>query len=559
MLDAIGELHPDPLIGEILLRRGLNTAAVVNDFLDTRPRPTPEPGLLPGMDAAVERVANAIESGERIAIFGDYDVDGITSVAVLSLALRSAMGDHSRVTARLPRRDEGYGLNAATVTELAATGAKLLIAVDCGSSNYAEVAVARAAGMDVVVLDHHQMTGQGPEGAIIASARLAEEPDHQFEHLTAAGLAYLLVVGLARHGCDVVPPGGSEADFLDLVALGTIADVAPLIGINRSLVSAGIARANRRPRLGFASLLKRIGIEPGQLTSSHVAFKVAPRLNAAGRIDDPQPALDLLTTSDPIEAEQLAQRIEFLNGQRRFESRRIEDEVDQVLAKRADLDTARILIVSGHGWRQGLVGIVASRLAERYGRPAIVLHDDGELSRGSARSVRGLDIHAALESCNGIIEHHGGHSQAAGLAVRSDRVPDLERQLEATLAKSEITLPIEPELGIDAELPASRLSLKTVEALQQLEPFGSGNEVPVFLIRDLAVRKYDTMGADRSHLRFDVSVAGGTVKVVMWGAADRSRELFHSRRIDLVATLEIDHWNGNRRLMVQAEDFRPSA
>lgn len=549
-------LHPDPLIAELLFRRGFTDSGAVMRFLDDRRGPSPNPDGVPGMAAAVSRVAEALEAGVRIAVFGDYDADGITATAILTQAFRSAALDPGLITARLPRRNEGYGLRWETVDELAAGGTELLVAVDCGCSDHEAVRHARELGMEVVILDHHKMRDAGPDGAIVASTRTVESPEPRYNDLTGAGLAYLMVVGLARHGCEIAPRGASESDYLDLVAIGTIADVAPLTGLNRSFVRSGLARLNDRPRVGLARLLTQIGAGPGQVSARTIAFKVAPRLNAAGRIADPSPALELMLTTAPGEADQLVATIEQLNDRRKIESRRIEDSVDEQLSRRQDLDGVRLLVCTGAGWPAGLLGVVAARLAERYGRPAIVLSDQNGISSGSARSIPGVDITEALAGCGEIIGRHGGHSQAAGLSLATVNIAELERRLAMWIDEIGITVPFTPRIALDAELPASRLSLSTVNTLQALEPFGEGNAQPVFLVRSLPVREYATMGGDRSHLRITVETGAGHAKIVMWGGAHRSRELLFQPRIDIAATIEADYWSGRARLHVEALDFR---
>ncbi len=551
-------LHPDPLIAALLGARGFTARAEVAGFLQDRSDPMPDPDGVPGMAAAVARVGDALDAGERIAIFGDYDADGITATAILASALRAANADPGRVTARLPRRSEGYGLRTETVDELADGGAQLLLAVDCGSSDHDAVRRARERGLDVVIVDHHQMRDAGPEGAIVASTRVGDHAASRYNDLTGAGLAYVLVVGLARHGYAVAQDGGSEADYLDLVAIGTIADVAPLTGLNRAFVKRGLARINTRPRLGIARLLRRVGVEPGQVTARTIAFKISPRLNAAGRISDPSPALDLMLSRDPIEADRLVATIEGFNERRKIESRRIEQSVDDQLATRDDLDAVRLLVCSGPGWPAGLLGIVAARLAERYGRPAIVLTDQDGMSSGSARSIPGIDITEALNRCGELIGRHGGHSQAAGLSLATADLVAVERRLGELIDDTGVIVPFIPRIELDAVLPAHRLSLATVEALAALEPFGEGNRQPTFLIRNVPVRDYSTMGADRSHLRVTVETGNGQEKVILWGGANRSRELLFQPRIDIAATIDADYWNGRTRVHIEAVDFRPA-
>lgn len=549
-------LHRDPLVAELLYRRGFTDAASAARFLRVKPARGLVPENVPGMAAAVDRVSAALEAGERIAIFGDYDADGITSTAILTLALKAAASDEALISARLPRRDEGYGLRPEVVDGVAAGGADLLIAVDCGSSDHEAVAHAHARGLAVVILDHHKMRDAGPEGAIVASTRVNGDVESDYSDLTGAGLAYLLVVGLARHGHDIATNGDSESSYLDLVAIGSIADVASLAGVNRPLVRGGLQRINERPRVGVERLLSRIGVELGQVTARSIAFKVAPRLNAVGRISDPSPALDLLLATDRIEADQLVSKIEQFNERRKVESRRIEELAEAQIAARPDLADSTLLVCSGAGWPAGLLGVVASRLAERYGRPAIVLTEQNGVSSGSARSVEGIDITEALSGAGPIIERYGGHSQAAGLSITTANLDSLTEHLGTWIGAKGIKVPVISSLKLDAELPKRRLKLDAVTTLTELEPFGEGNPQPLFLIRDVAVRDYATMGNDRSHLRITVDTGDGLVKVVMWGAAHRSRELLFQPRIDIAATIDADHWNGKVRLHVEARDFR---
>ncbi|MGH2560566.1 MAG: single-stranded-DNA-specific exonuclease RecJ [Thermomicrobiales bacterium] len=551
-------LHADPLIAELLYRRGIRDEAAASAFLRKGPSPAPDLSRMPNLDAAAERVCRAIEAGERIAIFGDYDADGVTSTALLVRALHAASGDPSRVIARVPTRDEGYGLNQAAIDDFAEAGASLLIAVDCGSSDHERVAQARSAGLDVVILDHHHMHDAGPAGAVVVSAQLDE--DGSYRELAAVGVAYLLVAALAQHGCPVDGENGDpETALLDYVALGTVADVAPLTGANRAMVRDGLRRMRRAPREGVKALCRKAGLDPATLTAEQVSFKIAPRLNAAGRMADPQLALDLLLTDDPLQAATLADEIERLNGARRAESQRIVREAEQLIEAQADRDRRRLLIVRGTGWSSGVLGIAANQLVSRFGRPVIVLNDDGAQSRGSARSVPGFDIVEALTGCAGLLQAHGGHSQAAGLTVVNTNVAALTTALEDALDASGVETPIRPSLRLDAELASDRLTIETARLLEALQPFGMGNEQPIFLIRNLRVRQYDVMGQDRSHLRLHLAGTRGVTRAVSWGAAERSRELLTCRAIDVAATLGVDSWNGQTRLHVEVKDFRPAS
>lgn len=555
--EAAPALHADPLISELLYRRGLRHDTEIRAFLDTRPRPAPDPSLLPNIDAAVDRILRAIATGERIGVFGDYDIDGISSTALMVRALRSATGDPHRIMARLPSRSAGYGLNQAAIDAFDDAGVSLLLALDCGSSDHALVAYARALGLDVVILDHHLIGDAGPDGAIVVNPYLSG--DGPYRELAAVGVVYLVVSALAQHGCRVDGDNGDpETALLDYVALGTIGDVSPLLGVNRSLVRDGLRRLQQNPRVGLVALAKKVGIEPAALTADRVAFKITPRLNAAGRMADPTLALDLLLTDDPLHADALANEIERLNGERRTASARIAAEAEDQMLARPDLDDRRALIATGSGWTAGVLGIAANHLVERFGRPALVLVDDGVMSKGSARSVAGFDIVEALGRCRDLVSEFGGHSQAAGLSLPTRSIDALAAALDLLVAAAGIEVPIPRAIRLDAELSADRLVVETAQIVEMLQPFGAANEQPVFLIRDVHVRQYEAVGADRSHLRLVLSTPKGSVKAIAFGAADRSRELILNRRIDLAATMSLDRWSGRSRLDLEIKDFRPA-
>jgi single-stranded-DNA-specific exonuclease len=544
------------LINELLIRRGHADPAEVAAFLRVHRRAAPDLSRMPNLHCAAERICAALESGERIAIFGDYDADGVTSTALLTRALRAAALDPTSIMVRLPTRDEGYGLNQRAIDDFAHAGARVLIAVDCASSDHAHVAYAQASGLDVVILDHHYMADTGPHGAIVVSAQLND--DETYRELAAVGVAYLLVAALAQHGCRVDGEGESETDLLDYVALGTIADVSPLIGANRSLVRDGLRSIHERPRAGIAALCRQAGVPTETLTTEQVSFKLAPRLNAAGRMADPHLALELLLTNDLLEATRLAAQIELLNAERRKESHRIAQEAEEIVLAQPDWEERTLLVVRGANWPGGVLGIAANQLVSRFGRPVIVLNDDGEISHGSARSVPGFDIVEALGACEDLLTAHGGHSQAAGLTLPSTQIDALADALEQAMEFAGFAGVTEAELVLDADLPHTRLNLDTARALDILQPYGVGNEQPLFLVRGLQVRQYDVMGQDRRHLRINFATNRGTVRAVSWGAAERSRELLKQPLVDIAATIGVDTWNGQTRLHVDVKDFRPT-
>lgn len=550
-------LHESELLAGLLFRRGITDPEQVRDFLDTRPRPAPDPYKVPGMAEAVERIGWAIRHREKIGIFGDYDADGVTSVALLAKALAAAMGDDANIVTRLPTRTEGYGLNRTAIDDFVAAGVRLLVAVDCASTDHDGVTYALGRGLDVVILDHHHMTDDGPPGAICVSAyRTARGPYHD---LCAVGITYLLVAALAQHGFAIDGSDGHpETSLLDYVAIGSIADVTSTVRINRPLIRDGLTLIRTRPRPGIAALSQMAGLDLPHATSTDIAFKIAPRINAAGRMADPQLALDLLLTGDPLRAGALAAQIETLNNKRRSEAARIVHEAERLVRSEPGWERRPMIFVASENWRHGVLGIAASTLASRFGRPVILLSEEGPVSRGSARSTPGFDIVEALDACGDLLLASGGHSQAAGLTVSNERRAELRESLEALVLASDIEWPAVPSIAIDSLLDLNDLGLETVALIDQLQPFGPGNEQPVFQLTGVPLRQYEVMGRDRSHLRLVLTTPRGQLRAPFFGAAARSRELVGARAVDLAVTLQVGYWNGPR-LDIHIKDMRPSS
>jgi single-stranded-DNA-specific exonuclease len=507
------------------------------------------------MPEATARIVSALRDGEAIGIFGDYDTDGVTSSALLTLALRAASGGAQPVSVCLPRRSEGYGLSHSGVDELAASGIRLLITVDCGSNDHDSVARARQLGMDVVVLDHHRIIEQPPEGAIVASPQLFAESPYRI--VSAAGIAYLLATALAQQGLDVGNgPGEEPTALLDLAMIGIIGDVSPLTGVNRPLVRDGLRYLRERPRTGVRALCDSAGIDVATLSSTQIAFQISPRLNALGRLGDPRPAFDLLITSDYHEAVRLADQAEAANRQRKLIQDRILRDVEESLtADPAQLDR-RVLVVAGSGWEPGIVGLAASKLVDRYQRPVVVLTVDDGIAHGSARSIPEFDIAGALSISADLLIRHGGHDQAAGLSLRETDVTAIAAALHEAAERLELEPPGPSPLQIDADLEPARMRLDVARLIQGLGPFGEGNPVPLLRIKRLPLRGYSVMGRERQHLKIHTAGPAGLVDAILWNGADRSRDLVGARHVDVVGHLESNVWNGNHRVQFQVVDFR---
>jgi single-stranded-DNA-specific exonuclease len=553
----LAALHSDPLVARILFARGITDADAARAFADNRPAAPPSPWELPNMEEAAERVTQALDTDETVAIFGDYDADGITSAVLLTRALRHHLGP-DRIVTMLPERGEGYGLSLRGVGEAARAGATLLIAVDCGSNDHAAVTAAHKAGMDVVVLDHHQIAGDPPEHAVVVSPQIGGDP--AYRDLTGVGIAWLLVTAMAHNGVTIAdPPARTERGYLDLVAIGTVADVSPLLGINRNIVRDGIGVLRRSIRPGLRAMARVAERDIQSLTAADISFSIAPRLNAAGRLGSPRLAYDLLMADDPARAEELALELERVNRQRKSLASAIEQQaVEQILA-RSDWEDWPVLIASDSSWPAGMVGTIAARISETSGRPAILFEECGDgVLKGSARSIPGVNITAILSELDHLLIRHGGHSGAAGLSLTRDHLDEFAEELAMLALAGEAEIPAPARLPIDADLAPADLSQETVQALATLEPCGRDNAIPILRIRGARLIDYSTMGSANDHLKIRVTHGDRAIECVYWGAAHRSRELLRAATVDIVGTLGINTWRDRSRLQLDVKDFRAS-
>jgi single-stranded-DNA-specific exonuclease len=551
-----GRLHQYPLMHRLLALRGIRTAGEAATFLDRSPSLFPDPFQMADMELAVERITRAIVDVERIAVYGDYDVDGITSAAIMRLGLQGVANEPSLIQSRLPTRAEGYGLNPQSIDNFVSQGATLLIAVDCASTDESNVAYAQSRGLDVVIIDHHHMTCDGPAGAItISPAR----PDcGAYREMSAAGLCLLVIAALETS----VPLRsrnieGMARQLVDLAALGIVADVSSMLGVNRNVVREGLRLMREKPRTGIRALCDSAGIDCRTLNTTNIGFQIAPRLNAAGRMDDPQQALDLLLTSDPFLAREIAAHLEALNHERRRETEVIVNDVlDRQESEQQDSDSL-VIVESATGWRTGILGLAAGKLAEQLGKPVILLSEQDGLATGSCRSVEGYNIIEALHRHADILGRFGGHSQAAGLTLATANLDALRSGLNEDAAASGLPLPVETRIQVDADLDLSDLTLETARLITALSPFGADNPEPVFRLCNVKILRAETMGKDNSHLRMVWRGPRGEVRAPFFGAAYRASEIRWSQQVDLVCTLAVRQWNGPQ-LDVKVLDFRGS-
>ena len=524
----------------ILARRGHDTPAKARAFLAADER---HPAAQLGDAAeACRAILGHVAAGSRIVVHGDYDVDGVCATAVMVAALRRLGGDADWY---LPSRfADGYGLNAATVERLAAQRTGLIVTVDCGITAVKEVALARALGVDVVVTDHHKPATELPDCPIVHPGR----GGYGFPHLCGAAVAYKLAEALYEAA------GASPVeDDLDLVGLATLCDMVPLVGENRRLAKEGIEALRRTRRVGLRALMEVADLPPGDFDERAAGFRLGPRLNAAGRMQRADAALELLMTADAERAAAVARELDALNGERRDEETRTLFEAEAQVAEQAHLPA---YVVAGEGWHQGVVGIVASRLAERHRRPVLVAATTtGDTpARGSGRSIPGFDLHAALAACGHLLERFGGHRAAAGFEVVPERIPELRAAFAAHAASVLAPEDLAPHQRVDAVVSARELGLPLAEELAALGPFGPGNPQPVLLLPAARLEGITAMGEDRQHARLTITSGGARARAVAFrtGAAELART--GGAPHDVAVSLEANEWNGTvePRLIIHA-------
>ena len=512
------------LVAQILRARGL-LAAEMPAFLAPR-LATDGPPMLDS-DRALERLRRALATGERIVVYGDYDVDGIAGAAILVRAFR-----HFGVTvgAYIPNRyEEGYGLNASALRQLAADAARVVVSVDCGITAVAEARVARELGLDLIITDHHHPPAELPEAYALVNPRRPGDPSADKE-LAGAGVA----LGLARELLGELAYALREDELLQLCALATVADVVPLRGANRAIVAAGLAALNRAPITGVRALAERSGLRLGRIGASDIGFGLGPRLNAAGRISDAEDALRLLLTEDPAEAKALADRLE----ERNTERQRLTNDVVRGAREAAAADPeAWATVVADSAWPAGIVGLAASRLVEDRARPACVIAIEGGEGKGSCRSIPDVHIAEALERCADLLTKHGGHAMAAGFSIPAANVPLFRERLGAVVREMLGGVRPVPTLHVDAAIDPEALTPRLALELSVLEPCGALNPRPHLLLRDVRVYGIRQVGADADHLRCKITVGRFTFDAMAFRRGDRADAMTDAGRVDAVVTV----------------------
>jgi single-stranded-DNA-specific exonuclease len=564
-----------PLLAQCLVNRNLSEAAAIERFLAPRLKQLADPFLLPDMARAVERLFVARERGESLVIFGDYDVDGVTSTTLL-LEVLGRLGWH--VNAYLPNRmEEGYGLSRDGVENCLKQHAfTLLLAVDCDSTAVETVHWLGQSGVDVIVLDHHQVSSPAPKAVALVNPQMGggaecrvsgdgkgappvtghASPAPRFTELCSAGLAFKLAHAAVKRGREIGLPGAAEFDLrplLDLVALGTIADLVPLTGENRILVTAGLDRLNTTRRPGLVAL-KAVALSPARLGTHDVGFQLAPRLNAAGRMETAEEALHLLRAESVDEAMPLAQNLDARNRERQKIEKTMVDEVIGGVRLKFDAQKDLVIVEGRLLWHIGVVGIVASRVLQEFYRPTLIIGGENGEMRGSGRSIAGFDLAAALRECSDLLVRHGGHALAAGLSVTPDKIEPLRERLNAIARRHLQPEDLQPPLRLDAEVGLDEINLDSLAVLDQLKPTGMGNPALQFCARHLTHRKpLQRMGAAKQHVKMWITDGTVTHEAVWWNAGAGSLPV---GKFDLAFAPSLNEFNGRTTVQLKVLDWR---
>lgn len=539
------------IMASILALRGFKDGKDAKNFILCDKKPY-DPMLLKGMPDAAKRIFEAIAKKEKITVYGDYDADGITATALLYTYLKDA---GANVDYYIPDREsEGYGVNSAAVKKIASGGTRLIVTVDTGISAFEEAQLIKKLGICFIVTDHHDPRETLPEAFAIVDSK-QPECSYPFKELAGVGVAYKLVCALEQLKTEGLSERTLFQKYGELVCLGTVADVVPLTDENRYIVTRGLNLISTSAGIGMSALLEAAGARAGRLTATYLSFTIAPRINACGRVASAADALELLTAQDPEKARELAKKLNDNNRERQEIEVSILSETIKKIDGNEALRNNPVLIVSGEGWHNGVIGIVASRLVERYGKPAVVVSFDGDVGRASCRSIAGFNIHDALVSCSQYLERFGGHELAAGFTVMRENYDALYASLNriANLLPQLPTLKVHPE----CRLHGREISLSTARELKQLEPFGCGNPMPLFYIPAVQITALSSVG--EGHTRITFSCEGFELHAIMFGTSKKGFNFNVLDIVDLTATLGVNLYRNNEMLSVVVRDIRKSA
>ena len=549
--DAAKKCAIPQLLATILLNRGV-LPSEFKTFLSKSKQGILNPMTMLDMDKAVERIKTALKTGEKIVIYGDYDVDGITSTALLYGFLKSMGAD---IEYYIPdRKDEGYGINIMAVNKLIKEGVKLLITVDCGITAIGEIEFAKLQGMDVIVTDHHTCKERIPTAAVAVLNPKREDDEYEFDALAGVGVAFKLVLALAMN----IGLNTSEVfdKYVELAAIGTIADVVSLTSENRVIVEKGLALLQNPSRCGIKALLEISGVADKKVTTATVAFALAPRINAAGRLSTATTAVELLLTESEEKAAEIARELDASNKERQQTELDIHQEAIAMIEADKDFEKKNVIVLAKEGWHNGVIGIVASRLVEHFHRPCILISLDNGKGKGSGRSAGNFNLFNALSACENLLTNFGGHAVAAGLGINEDKLSAFEEAINKYAKENLKAEDLVPIVKIDCVLDGANLNLATAKLLSSLEPYGMGNETPVFAIADARVISVSAVGIEKKHLKMQVEKDGVRINAIGFGMGEFVGMLKYGDEIHLAAKLDINNFQGNETAQLVLCDIK---
>ena len=543
----VREIGVYPVVAKLLVNRGLGSVKDAAAFLRGTMDELPDPFGLKGMEKAVATIEEAIMNKVPIVVYGDYDVDGITATSLLYRFLKRC---EAEVTYYIPeRQSEGYGLNEEALEHIIERGVGLVVTVDCGISSYDIVEGVRQR-LQMIITDHHNAPDQIPRAAAVVNPK---QPGCMYEdkNLSGVGVAFKLCQALWYRRT-----GLNYREDLDIVALGTIADVVPLVGENRIIVREGLRKMEESPNLGIEALIKVAGLEGRKLNAGHIGFTLAPRLNAAGRVTHATRAVELLTTTDPQAAVAIAEELQATNTERQMIERSIYEEAHRDVLNQGE-SADKVIVVAGEEWHPGVIGIVASRLVEEFYRPTLVISVHDGVGKGSCRSIENCNIYEALKSAEDLLIQFGGHRQAAGFSIAVENIPALRERLTAYCEEHLSSEDYVPIVDIDALLETEEITVELVNQIETLEPYGMGNSTPVFALPKVTVRDVYLMGQQKNHCKILLNTEGAPLDAIAWQGEAYHREIFPNQTVKMAVTLQKNEWQGRISPQLVIQDVSP--
>lgn len=548
------ELELDPVISLFLVRRGLKTVAEVKKFFKPSLNDLEDPFLMPDMDKAVKRLNRALGEKEKILIYGDYDVDGTTAVSLVYKYLRSYT---SNLDYYIPDRyDEGYGISIKGIDYAAERGVTLIISLDCGIKAIDKIEYAKEKGIDFIICDHHLADDVLPDAVAVLDAK-REDSHYPYEHLSGCGVGFKFMQAFAA---DNGFPFSELEKLLELTAVSIASDIVPITGENRILTYYGLKQINSNPSLGLKGIIDVCGLSGKEITISDIVFKIGPRINASGRMMNGREAVELLLAKDSAVARQKSENINQYNEERRELDKKITDEANAIISSIQSNEDNKAIIVYNPDWHKGVIGIVASRLTEKYNRPAVVLTKSSGLITGSARSVSNFDIYKAVESCRDLLENFGGHTYAAGLSLKEENLQRFEERFLQIAAQEIVPEQLVPQIDIDAILDLKQINAKFMSDLKKMSPFGPDNHKPVFCT--YGVQDYGTsklVGREQEHIKLEIidsKSASSPMHGIAFGMSRFNAHIKQMKPFDICYTIEENTYNGNTTLQLMVKDIR---